>query len=108
MTKPCANCPWRRDAPVGHWDAQHFKDISVNCRDDGMALMLCHKSNKVEGSPCVGAILAVGLESIGLRIAVLQGKIDLKNFSTDTPLYRSFEEMLRANKVRIPKRNRLK
>jgi hypothetical protein len=24
VRRPCANCPWRVDAPRGYWDPQHF------------------------------------------------------------------------------------
>lgn len=44
MRKPCANCPWRLDAPPGYWDPTHFTSIWRNCQDDGAEPMGCHKS----------------------------------------------------------------
>lgn len=44
LRRPCENCPWRVDAPRGYWDPQHFVDIFRNCQDDGLNIMLCHKS----------------------------------------------------------------
>ena len=72
-----------------------------------MAIMLCHKSND---SPdmnfaCAGWIAAQGIESIGVRILILQGKVDPdKDYSGGHALY-TFDQMLKANKIRIPNRN---
>ena len=106
--KPCDNCPWRKDAPPGHWDPAHFRDIWRNCQDDGHALMLCHKSKPAEKIeiPCAGAVVVLGFKSIGIRIAALRGKLDVDAYASDVPLFPTFLAMLRANGIRPPKRNR--
>ena len=111
MKKPCDNCPWRRDAPVGYWDPEHFRDIWRNCQDDGMSLMLCHKSRLDEDIkvPCAGAILVLGFASIGIRIATMRGTIDPAEYGADgLELYSTFAEMLEANGITVPARNKLR
>ncbi len=43
--KPCGNCPWRKDAPAEYGDPDHFREIWINCQDDGLHTMLCHLAN---------------------------------------------------------------
>jgi hypothetical protein len=114
MRKPCDNCPWRKDAPTEYWHPDHFHDIWSRCQDDGMSMMLCHKSNALpeaeRGSlPCQGWARVMGYESIGVRIAVLSGKLDDAEVrDRDTAeLYGTFAEMLEANRIELPKRNKL-
>lgn len=113
MRKPCDNCPWRRDAPTEYWDSDHFRDIWNNCQDDGMSVMLCHKATALPKAergnlPCQGWARVMGYEAIGVRIAVIQGVLtdDEVNDRDAVDLYDSFEEMLEANGIEIPRRNR--
>jgi hypothetical protein len=113
LRRPCANCPWRVDAPRGHWDPQHFVDIWRNCQDDGMNVMLCHKSNALPKEergdvPCQGWIRVMGFSAIGIRLLAMRDKITIEEVEDrDGPkLFSSFEAMLRANKIRLPRRSR--
>lgn len=114
MRRPCNNCPWRVDAPREHWDPQHFLDIYRDCQDDGLKLMLCHKAMALpepeRGSlPCQGWARVMGTRAIGVRIALMQGKL-LPEEVADRKgprLFRSFLAMLRANRVTPPVRNEL-
>jgi hypothetical protein len=110
--KPCANCPWRKDAPTEHWDRQHFLDIWRNCQDDGLGLMACHKASLVAAPAdkpiCQGWVRVMGYKSIGVRIAMVRGRVTDREIKDrkGLRLYGSFEEMLRANNVTPPGRNR--
>lgn len=115
LRKPCDNCPWRVDAPRQYWHPDHFKEIWNNCQDDGMHTMLCHKANNLSGGSknptapiCQGWIRVMGFDSIGVRIATMNGKITVEevNDATSIELFPSFEAMLKANKIKLPKRNR--
>lgn len=108
IRRPCANCPWRVDAPREHWDPQHFIDIARNCRDDGLNVMGCHKSTKTKFRPCQGWARVMGFEAIGVRIACMNGTLKLEEIEDhDGPeLFTSFDAMLKANKIKIPPRNR--
>ena len=46
--------------------------------------MLCHKSKlPTLKIPCAGYVLIVGFESIGLRIAAMQGTVDISQYSAN-------------------------
>lgn len=114
IRRPCSSCPWRVDAPRGYWDPQHFVDIWRNCQDDGLNVMLCHKSNALPKEergdvPCQGWIRVMGYEAIGVRILVMQGKATLEEIEDkDGPkLFPTFTAMMRANKIRLPQRSRM-
>lgn len=113
IRKPCANCPWRKDAPRQHWAPDHFESIALNCRDDGMHVMLCHKAKRIPAGDrsapvCQGWIRVLGFEAIGVRIAAFTGRITLEEVEDQNPpeLFASFEEMLDANDITPPRRSR--
>lgn len=108
MAQPCANCPWRKDAPRQHWDPQHFRDIWANCQDDGVSQMQCHKSTPGAMLPCNGAVRRLGYESIGVRLGVMRGRIDPADVGqADGTLFEDFAAMLQANGITPPPRNRV-
>lgn len=100
--RPCANCPWRIDAPREHWDPQHFIDIWGNCQDDGQHIMLCHKScGASEKIPCQGWIRVLGFDAIGVRLLVMRNQVSIEEV-TDRGgplLFSTFAAMLHANKI---------
>lgn len=113
VRRPCANYPWRVDAPRGHWDPQHFVDIWRNCQDDGTNIMLCHKARALPAAqrgavPCQGWIRIMGFEAIGVRLLVMHGKATLAEIEDrgGPRLFPTFSAMLRANKIRLPPRSR--
>lgn len=113
LRQACSNCPWRVDAPRDYWDPQHFVDIFRNCQDDGMHVMLCHKAGTLprdqQGSvPCQGWIRVMGFSAIGVRLLVMQNKVTLEEVEDrDGPeLFPTFAAMLRANKIKLPRRSR--
>ena len=138
MRKPCENCPWRRDAEPEYWDPDHFRDIWGNCQDDGRHVMLCHKTKQIakmlsdrekrtgehcgdfhrDELPeehrqeldliCQGWARGMAFDAIGVRIAVLSGKlsVDEVNDRDTVDLYDTFAEMLEANRIEIPDRNK--
>ena len=113
LRRPCNNCPWRVDAPREHWDPQHFVEIWRNCQDDGLHVMLCHKSNALPEAergniPCQGWIRVMGRDAIGVRVLLMKGKITFEEVEDrDGPeLFPTFTAMMRANKIRLPRRSR--
>lgn len=98
-----------------YWHPEHFEQIWRNWQDDGTHLMLCHKANNMpEGTPnrekpiCQGWIRVMGFESIGVRIAAMHGEISVEEVedTTSIELFPTFEAMLRANKIKLPRRNK--
>lgn len=113
-SKPCSDCPWRRDAPVGHWHPDHFEQIWHGCQDDGMEIMLCHKAAKLpeaerKNLPCRGWILVMGFAAIGVRLLMSIGRItpsELEPTPKCPELYESFEAMVLAQGLEPPPRNK--
>lgn len=112
LRRPCQNCPWRVDAPRGYWDPQHFVDIWKNCQDDGLNVMLCHKSNALPKEqrgevPCQGWIRVMGFDAIGVRILVMRGQATFEEVEDKggPELFPTFAKMLRANKIPMPRRS---
>ena len=107
---PCADCPWRKDAPVGFWHKSNFNKLWKNCQDDGLRLMLCHKSRKSRKKQiCAGYAIVLGYESIGLRLAAISGQFDPNDYDANgIVLHPSFEAIMKAQGIRQPRRNRVK
>ena len=108
MRKPCENCPWRVDAPREYWDSQHFRDIWQNCQDDGLHIMQCHKSATApETIVCQGWLRVMKTDAVGVRIALMRGQATLEEMNdASTALFTSFEEVMAANNVELPPRNK--
>ena len=107
---PCEDCPWRTDAPVGYWHKSNFKRLWNKCQDDGLHVMLCHKSRKLkEKRICAGYAIVLGFESIGLRLAAHKGQFDPNDYHANgIALHPSFEAIMKAQGIRQPRRNRVK
>ena len=112
LRRPCDNCPWRVDAPRDYWDPQHFVDIWKGCQDDGMHIMLCHKSNaapkdKRHEIPCQGWIRVMGFDAIGVRLLVMRNQATHAEVEDKAgpELFPTFTAMMKANKIRLPKRS---
>lgn len=109
LRRPCANYPWRVDAPREYWDSSHFVSIWANCQGDSMGSMGCHKSASLpKPTPCQGWIRVMGFASIGVRLLAMTGVVtfDEVNDKGGPKLFRTFAAMLRANKIpvsRIPR-----
>jgi len=75
--------------------------------------MLCHKSNALPEAergniPCQGWIRVMGRDAIGVRVLLMKGKITFEEVEDrDGPeLFPTFTAMMRANKIRLPRRSR--
>lgn len=113
LRRPCSSCPWRVDAPRGYWDPQHFIDVWRRCQDDGMNVMLCHKSATLPKEqrgdvPCQGWIRVMGFDAIGVRLLVMRGKVTFEEVEDKNgpELFPTFATMMRANKITLPKRSK--
>jgi hypothetical protein len=102
------------DAPRDYWDPQHFVDIWRNCQDDGLNIMLCHKSNALPQAkrpevPCQGWIRVMGFDAIGVRILAMRGQITVEEVEDKAgpELFSTFAAMMRANKIAMPRRSRM-
>lgn len=106
-TQPCANCPYRTDAPRALWDREEFRRLlETETEEDpaaGAALGAVYACHKQNGSICVGWLMDQDrrhLPSIRLRMALLQEEVGagyLDRLRSPAPLYPSVQAMVRAN-----------
>jgi hypothetical protein len=98
--RPCGNCPWRKDAPVGTWTAERFQTLAQGCQHNGWDVFACHKSAEDAPFVCAGFAAVIGFDSIGLRLAAAAGRYNPDGLDTSgLELYPDFDAMLRANGV---------
>jgi hypothetical protein len=91
MTRvPCPSCPWRKSTPPGGFpggclDTRRLLNMASG--DFGPA-MQCHSTPDGEHAQvCVGFALVVGFDSMGLRLAALQGLYDPDTVAADEDLH---------------------
>jgi hypothetical protein len=98
--KPCANCPYRTDAPVAHWHRDEFKKVLEAETSELGAVFLCHKNT---GGVCVGFLMDQDRRnhpSIMLRIEFSRHDVTreyLDRLRCPAPLYPDVNAMVRAN-----------
>lgn len=99
-TQPCGNCPYRTDAPLKHWHKEEFRKVVESEADYMGSTFLCHKQN---GSMCIGWLMKQderNLPSLMLRISLSKHNVTreyLDSLHTPKPLYKTTEDMIKAN-----------
>lgn len=98
--KPCSNCPYRKDAPLQHWDIEEFRNLLKYENDYIGTVYQCHKKN---GNICAGWMINQienHFPSIQLRIKMMKERLtpsDLEKFSSPHEMYSTVIEMCFAN-----------
>lgn len=97
---PCANCPYRKDAPLAHWSVDEFIDLQ-NSENDYMGKVYgCHKKN---GSTCIGWLMNQdkrNMPSIALRISLIKNNVKRKYLDSlycKSEMFETVKEMINAN-----------
>ena len=97
---PCANCPYRTDAPLQLWDAAEFRDLLAKDSDYMGTTYGCHKK---DGKACTGWLMDQdrrGFPSIMLRLSLTRAgvtRVFLDTLKSRAPLYPSIRAMAHAN-----------
>jgi hypothetical protein len=103
--RPCAECPWRRDTPRGMFTQERYDALADTSGARGAEapidapLFACHKSAEGREEACAGWLAAVGAEHLGVRLAVVSGRIPASALAPpdDWPaLFASYDEMART------------
>lgn len=98
--QPCNNCPYRKDAPLGHWSIEEFKDLLEKESDYMGATYGCHKN---DGHVCVGWLMNQdkrNFPSIALRLSLSRNKVTRKyldSLTCKSEMFDTVEEMCEAN-----------
>ncbi len=106
-THPCASCPYRLDAPLAHWHAEHFESTQASALDPtNGAIFACHSHIKLppeERGMCAGWLLdqkTHGLPSLNLRLAFFKDATvapALGAVHSTVPMFESALEMCSVN-----------
>lgn len=97
---PCSSCPYRKDAKLKLWAKEEFIDLLKSEQDQIGKVYGCHKQN---GSTCIGWLINQdqrNLPSIALRLDLSRNNVTrayLDSLKSVKPLYKSIEEMIKAN-----------
>lgn len=109
-THPCANCPYRKDAPLGLWHEDHYFDVIESEGSPLGIVFQCHKDGekpRKERSMCAGYLLDQkkrGLPSVALRAKVSCDELALKAFKrvrSTVEMFESATKMAIANLKKI-------
>jgi hypothetical protein len=99
-TKPCGNCPYRKDAPLQHWSVEEFKELKASEGSQFGKVYGCHKKN---GSTCIGWLMKQDenyFPSIALRMTLSKEGVTreyLDRLSSPSELYDTVDDMIKAN-----------
>lgn len=96
-TRPCNECPWRRDVPVGRFSPERFRALRSTVGQGFNPLFACHKTEEGSDNTCVGYLLVDGMQNFAARLAHAQGLFKWRDLKSDAPLYESHKEMERVN-----------
>ena len=99
---PCAECPFRRDTASGMFPACRYEALRETAGERGAEAGLnapmsaCHKSPEGREEACAGWLAVCGIEHLGVRMAVLTGRLepaDLQPGEDWPELFASYAEM---------------
>lgn len=97
---PCAECPWRRDSPVGEFPAEAFRLSAKSAYDMASTTFACHMSGKVRPAICAGFLMRGAHHNLSMRLARSRGALDPSLLSEEgVELYDNYREMAEANDV---------
>lgn len=97
---PCAECPWRKDSPIGAFPAEAYRISAKTSKDMAPTTFACHMLGAALPTTCAGFLLSTSAcHNFKVRMALLKGNLDLDEVSSDVPMYESYREMAEANGV---------
>lgn len=99
QTRPCAECPWRRDVAPGQFQAERFRDLAETARDMSQVQFACHKSPEGAEFGCAGFVLRGATHNLGARLAAWAGRLRPDEVDCPYPLHDSYRAMAIANGV---------
>jgi len=97
--KPCAECPWRCDVPIGIWPVERFISLANTAYDMNIGIFACHKSAEDHPTVCAGFLARGADHNLTIRRAYMTGKLERIERSGGHPLYSSYRAMAIANGV---------
>ncbi len=80
--RPCANCPFRADHQPGTFGRDRYQQLAGTIGRPGAEvapdgpMFACHHSPEDDEHVCVGWLAVHGHNHLGVRLAVLRGRLD--------------------------------
>lgn len=100
MAKPCANCPWRLDAPVGEFEVERYRALARSAEDMSPVVFQCHKTADGTDVACAGFLASGARHNQAVRMAMILGEIDPRHdFSGGEALHPNYRSMAIAQGV---------
>jgi hypothetical protein len=99
--QPCKTCPWRRDAEIGRFPAQAYRESAHVAYDAAFNTFACHEAGVKSPATCAGFIVVTSLNNISVRLALASGRLTAQRVGTPqgVALYANYREMAVANGV---------
>lgn len=98
-TKPCATCPWRKDA-TGEFPAEAFRHSANTAYDMAEHTFACHQAGIEKPTTCAGFLLNGSMHNMTVRIGIITDVIDLNMVSDGGhELHENYRAMAIANGV---------
>lgn len=108
VRRPCAECPWRLDVAPGQFPPERYEALleTRGRREDEFTgydapidapWFACHKAREGEEFHCAGWLAVEGSSHIGVRLAVVSGRLAPEALApgADWPeLFASYDELL--------------
>lgn len=101
----CAECPWRKDVPVGRFPPERFVRLRNTTADGFAPIFACHKTVEGKDLACVGYLLVGAEDNLHVRLALRDGRFDPRELVATGPLFESYEAMASANGAGVKESN---
>jgi len=96
--RPCANCPWRLDAPIGEFEPDRFRSLARCGEDQSFVIFTCHKSTEDAPIACAGFLERGATHNLAIRLAYL-GRLERMDRSGGVALHPNYRAMAVAQGV---------
>lgn len=98
--KPCATCPWRKDAEIGRFPAEAYRQSASTAYDAAFNTFACHESGSAKPATCAGFLLRNSKNNVGVRLGMSYDKLTVDDVTdVGVELYDNYEAMAVANGV---------
>jgi hypothetical protein len=98
---PCAECPWRKDVPVGKFPPERYRALAQSAEDASFVIFSCHLSKETKPVACAGWLLQASAHSLAVRLAIISSRLDLDAVTDGGhSLFSGYRALAQANGVR--------
>jgi len=101
--RPCEQCPWRKDAPLGAFPTSAYRHSANTAYDMAEHTFACHMSGRDRPATCAGFLMRGADHNLSIRLAISLGRYapGMLAQSNIPELYESYRAMAEANGVAV-------